>query len=602
MSHDSNSYGLTAPEDPFARRLSRRTALRGSALVASGLAAAALLGCSGDDEEESPAAGGGGTTPAATAQASQVRVYKDDALADPYTFPDKTTAVKKGGVFRHGTTIDVASMDTTTSASAVTIQIPNIVYNRLLGYVHGTNPKYNPFQLQLEPELARSWENTPDGLTYTFALQPNVKWQNKAPLNGRAFVAADVKFAYERYQKGGVNTSYFAAVDRIDTPDNNTLKVVLKRPSPDFIIALGGFFTTIHPKELVDDGSISKTAVGTGPFILQSAEAGRGATFVKNPDYFEGPPHLDGLETRLIPDPASRLAAFRAGQVERADQIVSTKRDMDALRSSTPDVQVNRGVVLFGSGMGLPADVAPWTDERVRRALALAIDGDRISKIVYPGEVTKRLPPTQWSFVFDQEPSAAKGELGKWWRYDPAEAKKMLQAAGAENLTFTNQYYVFSSVNTALSNVLGDILKEVGVTMKEEVVEYGVFNSKWVGRQSQVASTGAWYPVGFSPDVFFYDALHSQGPGNRLRISNPDIDKWAEEQRAELVPQKRREILRKIWDKELDLMYRLPSAVTNPSYEVYASSVRGLRFDGGNGPSSYFYSLGPQSERVWLDK
>ena len=583
--------------------MDRRALLRGSALGGAGLAAAALLGCSGEDEPAATQAPSSTTAAATgTAAASQVKVFKDDALQFAYTFPDKTTTVKPGGVYKQGTTIDIASLDTTTSASAVTIQIPNIVYNRLLGYVHGTNPKYNPFKLELEPELASSWEVSPDGLTYTFKLAPNVKFQQKAPLNGRAFTSADVKYAYERYKAGGVNTGYFLAVDHFETPDANTFRAVLKRPSPDFLIPLGSFYTTIHPKELVDDGSIAKTAVGTGPFILQTAEAGKGSTFAKNPDYFKGAPYLDGMETRLIPDPASRLAAFRAGQIDRGDQIVTTKADVDALLKTNPDTQVNQGIVLGGGGMGLPTDVAPWTDDRVRHALALGIDGQRIANIVYPGQAVKRLPVPWWSFVFDTEPTGAGGEFGKWWKYDPAQAKALLMAAGQENLEFTNQYYVFSSVNTALSNVLGDLYRDIGVKMKEETVEYGTFNSKWVARTSQVASTGAWYPVGFTADVFFVDHLKTGAPGNRLRISDPEIDKLSDQQTVELNPTARCALLHKIWDRDLELMYRLPTAVSAPSYETYGPAVRGLRFDGGNGPSSYFYSLGAQSDKVWLDK
>src|SRR5205814_1576399 len=111
-----------------------------------------------------------------------------------------------------------------------------------------------PTKLELVPELAKSWETSPDGLTHTFKLQQGVKWQNIAPLSGRAFKAADVKFAYERYQNEGVHKPYFTNMKSVEAVDDSTVKITLNRPQPDFLIPLASRYTTIHPKELVDSG------------------------------------------------------------------------------------------------------------------------------------------------------------------------------------------------------------------------------------------------------------------------------------------------------------------------------------------------------------
>ena len=565
-----------------------------------GLAAAALIGCGDEDE---PAADSG-AAPASTQGAgagAQVQVFKDDNVPYPYTFPEPNVTPKKGGTLRVAITTDFSSLDTTKSASAVTIYLPNIVYNRLLGYVHGTNPKYTPFKLQLEPELAQSWEASPDGMTYTFKLAPNVKWQNVKPLNGRPFTAADVKFTYERYAAEGVNQQYFSAISNIEAQDATTLRITLKRPSPDFLVPLGGFFTSIHPKELVDDGSLAKSAVGTGPMILEGFRAGDSAQLKKNPDYWEREVLLDGLDVKLMLDQAARLASFRAEQLDYAPQIVDSLADLDTLKRSNANIQINAAPLLASGAMGLPADHPKFQDIRVRHALALAIDADTMGKILYPNEAVKRLPVMQWPFVFDKEPTNASGELGKWFKYDAAESKKLLLAAGAENLEFTNLYYILSPVNGKISNLFGEAFRNVGVKMNEQLMEYVAFNSQWVPRQFKEATTGAWFPVGFTPDNFFYDSLHSKGAGNRLRVNDAEIDGWADAQQVELNPQKRRELLRKIWDKELELTYRISYPARVP-VDVYQPWLRGLRYDGGNGPSSFFYSLGPQIERVWLNK
>jgi peptide/nickel transport system substrate-binding protein len=143
-------------------------------------------------------------------------------------------------------------MDPTKSAAGGTITVPNTGYDRLIGFASGIH--YDPIKLELKPELATSWERSPDGLVYTFKIRPNVKWQNVAPLNGRPFVAADAAFAFQRYQKEGVHTAIWSEVDKIEAPDAASLKITLKKPLADFINSLGGRYQTIFPKELVDSG------------------------------------------------------------------------------------------------------------------------------------------------------------------------------------------------------------------------------------------------------------------------------------------------------------------------------------------------------------
>src|SRR5690606_20767085 len=131
-----------------------------------------------------------------------------------------------------------------------------------------SGPEMDPLKRpQLRPQLADSWETSPDGLTYTFKLHPGVKYHNVAPINGRAFVANDVKLVYERYQREGDKQVYFENVDSIDAPTDTALTIRVKRPQPDFLFPLATHNTLIYPMELLDLGVIERQAIGTGPFI-----------------------------------------------------------------------------------------------------------------------------------------------------------------------------------------------------------------------------------------------------------------------------------------------------------------------------------------------
>ncbi len=297
---------MSQGQEVLERHVGRRAVLRGSLLGGAGLAAAALIGCGDDEEEPSGATGtatGGGDDTAAIDMGDDERGHyvKDDDLPYPYNFPEPKTEPKPGGVMVVGATWDVGPMDPTVSASGGTVTVPNMTYNRLLGIDRG--PDADVFNAPvLEPELATSWERSPDGMTFTFKIDPRVKWQNLPPLNGRQFVAADAAFALNRYKTEGVHQQYYTNVDTITAVDDSTLKVTMKRPVADFLNPLGSNKQTIFPKELVDSGEIGKRLVGTGPMILKEATAGQRVTFDKNPDYWETKVLLDGFEFRIMPE------------------------------------------------------------------------------------------------------------------------------------------------------------------------------------------------------------------------------------------------------------------------------------------------------------
>lgn len=589
----------TEPDVADRQLLSRRSVLRASALGGAGLAAAALIGC-GSKKKEEKASTAPAEKPAATAAAAQLPGVDVGGKRIPYNFPEPAGKTPKdGGTLNVGVTWDVSTYDPSKSAAGGTITVPNTVSDRLLGFKRG--PQADPFKLELVPELAQTWERTPDGMSYTFKLAPNVKWQNVAPLNGRPFTAADVKYAYERYQKEGVHKPYFSNVKSIEAPDAATVKITLSKPQPDFLVPLASRYTTMHAKEMVDSGEIDKKPVGTGPMIFKSGSQGQGVSLVKNPDYWGGKLHLDGLEYKVMTDASARLAAFRAKQVEFAYSVGDTAPDLEALLKSTPDTQVTAAAPVNSTfAISFNLTNPKWQDIRIRRAISLAMDREEMIKVVYQG-FGKALPTFPWIFVFDKEPAAESGAFGAWWKTDRTQAKALLQAAGQADLAIPMIYYNYSdSSNSRPNEVLVDQFRQVGIKLEAKKTDYTEFNSQWVGSKFADVADG-WAAQGFDTDNFFYQHVRSDSTGNRWRMSDPDLDKWADQQRVELDPQKRREILKKIWDKELDQVYRVekPAAI---GFVPYAATLRGYRSVGVLGANSYYYDWGPALKDIWLDK
>ena len=584
------------PRDWLAAPLGRRAALRGAALGVSGIAAAALIGCGDDEDESKPPAVGTSEAATATAAAGDPRYPRDPDLPYAYNFPEPAGKTPKaGGMLTVAATWDVGPMDPTKSAAGGTIVVPNLVYNRLIGINGG--PEVKPFKLELKPELAKSWEFSPDGLVFTATIDPRVKWQNIAPLNGRPFVAMDAKLAFERYAKEGVHQSYWVNVDKIETPDPQTLRVTLKKPTPEFEVPLATRYQTIFPPELVDSGEIDKKVVGTGPMILTAATPSAKVLLRKNPDYWRTKVLLDGAEFRMTPDASARVAAFRANQVDYAYSVASSKRDLDELAKSIPGLQVNipptvSATIPFAMNLSNPK----FQDVRVRRALSLAMNRPELVSLVYEG-LGKSSLVIPWIYLFDREPT----DNGPWIRADVGEAKKQLQAAGQEDFSFDFIYFPYSASLDRISEVLINQFRMAGITMKGGKVDYTSFNSQWVGAKLPEASTSGWITVGSDANTYFYNHIHSKSPGNRWQLKDPQMDEWAEQQAVELNVAKRRETQKKIWDREVDQVFR-PPMVDGYSFEVYQPWLRGIRFGAILAANSSYYDWGHQIEGAWLDK
>ena len=613
--------------------VSRRTLLRGGLLGGVGLAATALIGCDDDDDTtadtttkttvqptvrrkswfsaERPAVTGlhrGFPFPECSVEAQTDygneegtlgELVQDPDLPYPYNFPEPDKTPRPGGIMRVAATWNFQSLDPIDSAAGGTVTVPNMVYNRLLGFKRG--PGADVFQPEIEPELARSWERSPDGLTFTFQIHCDIHWQNVAPLNARLFTAEDAAYALNRYATEGVYQSYYANVAGFEAPDDLTMKINMAQATADFLNPLASNKQTIFPREIVDDGRIETTAVGTGPMILSDLEPGQNVELEKNFDYWEKEVLLDGFEFLMMPDHPARLPQFRDGNIDYAYGVVSRVRDLNELLETNPDVQVNFIPITYNSiSMGLNHTLQKYQDVRVRRAIAMSIDRQEMVDIVFDG-LGKALNIVPWPFLFGEEKPVGSPEVGPYLQYNPDEARKLLAAAGAEGLKMTNSYFNYTSALEQMTEIAQAQMARVGIEVDGGKVDYTEFNSQWVPSKLPDFSTSAWSTSGFDADNWFHGQVHSKSPGNRWQTNDAEIDGWATAQQIELDPAARSELWRKIWDKDLDQAYR-PTLPWGFSLEVYQPWVRGLRFTGtAPGDNNSYYTWGDQVHSAWLD-
>jgi peptide/nickel transport system substrate-binding protein len=223
------------------------------------------------------------------------------------------------------------------------------------------------------------------------------------------------------------------------------------------------------PKHAVEQyGDLKRNIVGTGPFKLKEYTRGQRFVFERNPDYYEtGVPYLDQIVLTVIPDAATAVAAFQAGQL---DVYPSTFQNLQVIKDSVPNAVVGDYQNLSISGLAVNVKVKPLDDIRVRQAMWYGINQQEIITTVFQGDGVKGrvVPPayTGWVVPYDQLPLNDAPNLDK--------AKQLLTEAGLPN-GFTVKCATTSQYTEPEATVVAQQLKKIGVTLQLNHMEYGAF-------------------------------------------------------------------------------------------------------------------------------
>ena len=484
----------------------------------------------------------------------------------------------------------------------------------------------NAHYYENEGDLAATWE-TVDVTTAVFQLRDGITWQDKAPVNGRAMTAEDVKIAYDALRDGAtlapdystVQESSYTAVTTIEH-DNaaNTVTFNLSEPSAYlFNNMMNPFHTVISPEIITDDYTKLddwRNAAGTGPFILDFVEQGKEWIASKNPNYWKDDPvsgmrlpFLDGLHgPDFINQRESEWAAWEAGDVD--GMVMWDTFDVERAMSAQSDtvIQVTApppGWQPYVNFLDINSGV--FGDPRVRQALSVGMNRAEQKEGVYNGLAAAGYGQN-WTFFRDDESDWGfrewpwtEAELGDFARFDPQEGRMLLDAAGyndANPLEF--QFMMHNVANTYLNlyELVRDQWKRnLGVTANHEQIEVENWIAKVVTRDFTDALFTWLIGAEMDADGLAYGKMHSDSSSNWYGISDPEIDQWCLDQRRELDVDKRSDILEKIRIKELNNMWRV--FAVNP-YRLYAR--RGYLYNRIDTYNAWNPGWGATNvERVW---
>ncbi len=400
---------------------------------------------------------------------------------------------------------------------------------------------YKPGTTELVPDLAESYTISDDGLVYTFKLKPGVKFHN-----GRELVAADVKYTLDRVvnpKTQSPGAGFFAAIDGFDAAsagdaeglsgvnavDDQTVEITLSRPDATFLHVMALNFAHVVPKEVVEEHGqdFGKHPVGTGAYEMTDWTLGQHVIFSRFDDYHvEGLPKLDQITFEVGQEPIVALLRLERGEIDIAGDGVPPAKFLEVTGNPEYDGSIVEGSQLHTGYITMNTQMAPFDNLKVRQAVNMAINKDRIVRIINGRAVPANQPLPPLMPGYDESYEGVK--------FDPDAAKALLAEAGFADGFTTELYVANTDPQPRIAQAIQQDLSNIGI--KAEIKSLAQANVIAAGGEKDQApmiwSGGmAWIADFPDPSNFYGPILGCGGavPGgwNWAWYCNPELDKRA---------------------------------------------------------------------------
>lgn len=371
--------------------------------------------------------------------------------------------------------------------------------------------------LTMQPALAESWEVSDDQLTWTFTLRDGVTFHD-----GSDFTSEDVLYSYNRIIDDGLANAWrFSAITAMSAPDDRTFVIEVGSPTPNLLASLGAFKgMAIVNEENVTSGAIQTNPIGTGPFVFESYSAGDSIVLSANADYWGGAPQIEGVTFRFLSEGTTALTALRNDEIQWTDSIPA--QNIAGLGNEA-------GIELGQTGsndywyLALNQARAPFDDERVRQAIAYAINRDEIAQAAWQGAATVNqlaVPASSsWYVEYDR------------YSTDPAMAEQLLADAGVSDLSLEILVASDYPETVTAAQVMESQLAAAGITLTIRTVDFGTWLDEQNSGNFDMLMMG-WLG-NLDPDDFYYAQHHSGGGFNAQGYSNAEVDALLDAARVE---------------------------------------------------------------------
>lgn len=419
------------------------------------------------------------------------------------------------------------------------------LYDRLVSFASKTLPdgSLSYDYTKIVPELAESWEVSPDGMTITFKLRAGAKFHDGAPVT-----AADVKWSFDRAVSVGGFPTFQMKAASLEKPeqfaalDDRTFRVTLPRPDK---LALSDLCT---PVAVVINSKLAKkhateqdpwamdwlksNPAGSGAFKLHSWKPGTETVLMRNDDWASGPlPKLRRVIFREVPSAGSQIALLQRGDADLVFNLpAKDAADLAATGKFTVASTPIENAMWY---VGMKTDAPPFDDVKVRQAVASVIPYERIMSSVQYGR-------GQPLFGATAEPTAATWPCPTPWTTDLAKAKALMAASGHPDGFETKLAFDQSLSNPSepIALLVQEALAQIGIKVVIEKIPGANWRSALLKKDLPmvVNNMGGWLNY---PEYFFFWTYHGQNAVfNTMSYKNPRVDELVDLARAETDPAK----------------------------------------------------------------
>ena len=481
-----------------------------------------------------------------------------------------------GGTLIYAQPEDPNTLDPINTDIAEAVHVITNLFDTLVTYHDETT--------QIVPALAERWENSDDGLKWTFRLRPAVVFHDGTPCNGQA-----VKVSFERliqpdhalaFEKARPYQSSYKMIRAVESPDEATVVFHLHHPSAILLANLAMFPASIvSPAALREHGpGFAEHPVGTGPFRFVRWTRDQQLVCAANDDYYGGRPQIDHLVWVPVKENATRVQRLARGEVHVAENL--TPVELDSL-ATNPRLAVQEQMGMNVAYLTMQLESPPLDNPQVRRAIYMAIDKQTLIKVGYAGHAlpaVTMVPPDMWAHTEELDVPA----------YDPAAAKALLASTAAESgfplplrlsLAVMNQARPYLAQPAAIAGYVKDALGAVGIEVAIEQRDVNQHFDHLMAGQHQLGLAG-WNSDNSDPDNFLYSLLDPDNavtPGNNLsRYRSPRFHELMLAGQRELDEDKRLAIYREAQQLVAEDLPVVPLVHTKLR-AAHAKEVKGFR-------------------------
>lgn len=422
---------------------------------------------------------------------------------------DATTGT--GGTLTLGAVIAPATFDPAGAGWGNASPFYQAVYDTLLlASTEGT----------IEPWLATEWSYNEDNTVLTLTLRDDVTFTDGSALTG-AVVAQNLL----RFKEGtSPEAGNFGNVASVEAPDDTTVVITLSAPDPAILTYLTGTAGLVGAEASLDSPDLATTPVGSGPYILDTADTVTSTSYVytKNPDYWNPDvQHYDNLVINVLTDPTAALNAIKAGEANGVK--VAGNNTLGEVESAGWTIHSNEldfgGLLLLDrAGAQNPA----LGNVKVRQAINYAFDREGLLQAIQDGHGTVT---TQ---VFPETSAAYDPELDSYYDYDPEKAKELLAEAGyADGLTISMPS--ISVISPATYTLVAQQLADIGITVENTDVPAGNFFADLLAPKYPASVMTLGQPQDWA---LVQNMISPQAVFNPFRYEDPKVDALIEEMRT----------------------------------------------------------------------